>query len=99
MTINKLIDFKIIPEECDIRLSGLFLNEAFSNHLSASYIYKSDTINSPKNPKIMKTLIKSTVKSFSADKKSTMNFHKTPETRYQLTSLSQNPKKINIDQL
>ena len=42
---------------------------------------------------------KSTEKYFSADNKSTMNFQESPETLYQLTSLFENPKKINIDQL
>ena len=36
---------------------------------------------------------------FSVDLKSTVNFYKTSETRYQLTSLLINTKNINIDQL
>jgi len=36
---------------------------------------------------------------FSVDLKSTINFHKTAKTRYQLTPLLKNTKKINIDQL
>jgi len=42
---------------------------------------------------------KSTEKSFSVDNKSTMNLHRSTETRYQLISLSEKHKKINIDQL
>jgi len=42
---------------------------------------------------------KSTEKFSAVDNKSTMNFQKSPQTRYQLASLFKNPKKINIDQL
>jgi len=42
---------------------------------------------------------KSTENILSVDFKSTTKLHKTSKTRYQLTSLSKKPKKINLDQL
>jgi len=56
-------------------------------------------ISSPKNQKMMKAAEKSTAKSFTVDKKSTMISPQSPETRYQPAPLILNPKNINIDQL
>jgi len=42
---------------------------------------------------------KSTENILSVDFKSTAKLHKASQTRYQLTSLSKKPKKINLDQL
>jgi len=50
-------------------------------------------------PKINRKSKKSTAKHFSVDLKSTIKSLKTSKTRYQLTSLLKNTKKINIDQL
>jgi len=47
----------------------------------------------------MKAAEKSTAKSFTVDKKSTMISPQSPETRYQPAPLILNPKNINIDQL
>ena len=51
------------------------------------------------NLKSTQSQIKSTENIFAVDFKSTAKSHKSPVTRYQLTSLPKNPKKINIDQL
>jgi len=51
------------------------------------------------NLKSTQSRIKSTENIFAVDFKSTAKSHKTSKTRYQLTSLSKNQKKINIDQL
>ena len=51
------------------------------------YIFSIDLINHPENPKILKIVIKSTVNIFSVDIKSTINFHKSAERRYQLALL------------
>ena len=96
---NKLARFKNFLEKCDILFTPVIFCENNLIRGIESYIFKVNKIYGPKSPEIRKIPIKSTVIFLSADKKSTMNFRKTPETRYQLTSLILNPKKINIDQL
>jgi len=63
-------------------------HEGFFTSRLHSYILAPILIYAVKTPKIQKILLKSTENIFSADFKSTINFHKTSKTRYQLTSLS-----------
>ena len=63
------------------------------------YIFNIYAIIILKIQKNMKIRKKSTENFFSVDNRSTINFHKTSQTRHQLISLLKNHKKINIDQL
>ena len=67
--------------------------------ISSRYTYKFTIMRTPKTRKSQFSPSKSTENIFSVDNKSTVNFPKPAETRYQLTSLLKNTKMINIDQL
>jgi len=73
--------------------------KAFSIPLISQYILNLNANSSLKILKSQNPAPKSTEKMFSVDFKSTIKFLKTSQTRYQLISISKNPKNINIDQL
>ena len=99
MKNNNLKHFKFFHEECDMLCTPVIFHTDILMIGPACYIFKINKIFHAKTPKTMKIQIKSTENIFSADSKSTMNFQKSPETRYQLTLLFKNPKNINIVQL
>jgi len=97
---NHLNHFKIFPEQCDIfKFLEIIILPSFNPIKLSSdkhYTYKPiimQNLKSTESPK------KSTENILSVDFKSTTKLHKTSKTRYQLTSLSKKPKKINLDQL
>jgi len=84
---NNLSNFEKFPGKCDIlSVADKFYAEFFIRRIY-TYILASRIIYAIKTPKIQKILLKSTENIFSVDFKSTINFHKTSKTRYQLTSL------------
>jgi len=96
---NNLNHFKIFPAGCDILSAPIVFRGNILTLNATSYTFKVNKIFYPKTPKNMEIGKKSTEKFSAVDNKSTMNFQKSPQTRYQLASLFKNPKKINIDQL
>jgi len=96
LIINQLIKNKIFLKNYPVALANDIVHPGYFRNITIQ-LYRKIIYHA--NPKTLKITIKSTVNIFSVESKSTMDLHRSPETRHQPASLSQNTKKINIDQL